>query len=81
MQTKSRFDKYKKLRHYHPIKTTLRYFIEGYIDHTKGANFSMTPYPASPSPSSSYDNDRFKRKGWSRGYWAAERIAKRRRAQ
>lgn len=80
MTTKPRLNKFKELKYQHAIKTRLRYFVEGYVDHLQGANFSMTPYPLSPSPSYASDNEKTKRKYWSRGYWAAERVAKRKRA-
>lgn len=80
MTTKPRLNKFKELKCQHAIKTRLRYFAEGYVDHLQGANFSMTPYPLSPSPSYASDNEKTKRKYWSRGYWAAERVAKRKRA-
>ncbi len=80
MTTKPRLNKFKELKYQHAIKTRLRYFVEGYVDHLQGANFSMTPYPLSPSPSYACDNEKTKRKYWSRGYWAAERVAKRKRA-
>lgn len=79
MTAKPRSTKFKELKYQHAIKTRLRYFVEGYVDHLQGANFSMTPYPLSPSPSYASDNEKTKRKYWSRGYWAAERVAKRKR--
>lgn len=80
MTTKPRLNRFKELKYQHAIKTRLRYFVEGYVDHLQAANFSMTPYPLSPSPSYASDNEKTKRKYWSRGYWAAERVAKRKRA-
>lgn len=80
MTTQSRLSKFKALKYQHVIKNRLRYFVEGYVDHMQGANFSMTPYPLSPTPSYACDNEKTKRKYWSRGYWAAERVAKRKRA-
>lgn len=74
--TKARLNKFKELQYGHVIKTKLRYFVEGYVDYAQGANFSMTPYPVSPSPSYACDNEKTKRKHWSRGYWAANRADK-----
>lgn len=79
MTAQLRQEKFKKLKYQHAIKNRLRYFVEGYVDHMKGANFSMTPYPLSPSPTYAHDNEKSKRKYWSRGYWAAERVAKKKR--
>lgn len=76
MKSLKRLTKFKKLKYGHAVTSSLRYFLEGYIDCKQGANFSMTPYPTSPTPNYSFDNSKSKRRGWSRGYWAAVRLEK-----
>lgn len=49
----------------------MKYWKEGFDDRKKGANFSMTPYPALSNTSYSHDNQRTQRLYWSKGYWAA----------
>lgn len=73
---KNRKEKFKALKYGHPINQRLRYFLEGFINCKNGYNFSMTPYPQIGNTSYGVDNQRMKRKFWSRGYWAAVKSIK-----